>query len=247
MQPFVALLRGVHNALLSAVSVHPPRDKALQQRDECGPVVDRTQTLRPRLHIARPRRGDTDGGTLQFGGNTLFREIVQHSDGTLGAKFPAELTPTGVPVAALQAAALDATTRVDGRSIHMAAQQGLSAADCAGIPFNARLTLRVHPQANARGFGLRFGGDGAFDSGYDLHFSPDARTATLQRQNLFAVDGLDRPFTLEVVLWNDIIDVCIDGRRTLVDRCPERRGSRLLVYAEDSDVAFEFMEMMALT
>lgn len=192
------------------------------------------------------RRGDTDDGALQFGGNVVFRELIQHSDGTLGAKFPAELTPTGVPVTAFQATALDATTWVEGRSIHMIAQQGLAAAECSGIPRNARLTIRVLPQENARGFGLRFGGERAFDGGYDLHLSPDARAVTLQQQCLFAVEGLDLPFTLEVVLWNDIIDVCIDGRRTLLDRCPERRDSRLVIYAEDSDVTFEMREIVAL-
>ena len=52
---------------------------------------------------------------------------------------------------------------------------------------------------------------------------------------------------LEVVLWDDIIDVCIDGYRTLIDRCPERRGTKVLVYAEDSEVTFEMVEIRALS
>lgn len=191
------------------------------------------------------RRGDTDDGRLQFGGNALFRELVQHEDGTLGAKFPAEMALAGEPVSTFQAFPLDAATRVTGRSIHLAAN-GLAAAECAGIPRNARLKIRVHPQPNAAGFGLRFGSDQTFDSGYDLHCVPAARVVTLQQQWLLAVDGLDRPFTLEVVLLDDIIDVCIDDRRTLVDRCPERRGAKVVVYAEDSAVTFEMVEITAL-
>jgi hypothetical protein len=94
---------------------------------------------------------------------------------------------------------------------------------------------------------LRFGSDAAFDSGYDLHFSPGVRVATLAQQCILAVEGLDRPFALEVVLWDDIIDVCIDGSRTLIDRCPERRGTKVLVYAEDSEVTFEMVEITALS
>ncbi|HEX5690854.1 MAG TPA: hypothetical protein VFX76_12665, partial [Roseiflexaceae bacterium] len=77
--------------------------------------------------------------------------------------------------------------------------------------------------------------------------APDARVANLNQQRLVAVDGLDRPCTLEVVLWDDIIDVCIDGRRTLIDRCPERRGPKLLLYAEDSQVTFDIAEITALS
>ena len=193
------------------------------------------------------RKGNTDDGRFQFGGNAVFRELIQHDDGTLGARFPAEMALVGAPVSAFQVFTLDATTRVEGRTIYLAARQGLAVANCSGVPRNARLKIRVHPQPNASGFGLRFGSDETFDSGYDLHFSPDARVATLEQQWILAVAGLDRPFTLEVVLWDDIIDVCIDGCRTLIDRCPERRGTKVVVYAEDSEVTFEMVEITALS
>ena len=85
-----------------------------------------------------------------------------------------------------------------------------------------------------------------FDSGYDLRFSPHDRVASLNEQWIYGVDGLDRPFSLEIVLRDDIIDVCIDGHRTLIDRCPEQRGGRMLLYAQDSEVAFEVAEIAAL-
>ena len=94
--------------------------------------------------------------------------------------------------------------------------------------------------------GLRFGGGASFDSGYRLHFAPHAQVVTLQQQQLCAVAGLDRPFTLEVMLWDDIIDLCIDGRRTLLDRCPQRRGAAVMVYAEDAAVMFELAAVTAL-
>ena len=192
------------------------------------------------------RRGDTDDGVFQFGGNAVFRELVQHEDGTLGAKFPAEMLLAGAPVPAFGVATRDATTRVEERTIHLAARQGLAVASCSGVPHNVHLSLRVLPQPNARGFGLHFSSDATFDSGYDLHFSPDARSVTLNHQSILAVEGLARPFTLDVVLWGDIIDVCIHGCRTLIDRCPQRDSSTILLYAQDSDVTFEMAEVMAL-
>jgi hypothetical protein len=193
------------------------------------------------------RQGDADEGQFQFGGNAIFRELIQHDDGRLGAKFPAEMVPAGGPVSAFRAVALDGMTRVEGRTIHLAARQGLAVANYSGVPRNAHLKMRVHPQPNAFGFGLRFGSGAAFDSGYDLHFSPADRVVALQQQRLFAVEGLNRPFTVEVVLWGDIIDVCIDERRTLIDRYPQRRNSTVSAYAEDSDVTFEMVEITALS
>ena len=60
------------------------------------------------------------------------------------------------------------------------------------------------------------------------------------------MDGLDEPFTLVVVLKDDIIDVCIDDRRTLIDRCPEQRGDRIRLYAQDSAVMFDAVTLGAL-
>ena len=191
------------------------------------------------------RERDRDDGPFQWGGNAVFRELIQHDDGTLGAKFPDELTPGGEPLPALHLSALDAGTKVEGRSVH-AARQGLAAAVCPGIPRNARLAIRVLPRAPSPDFGLRLRVGETFDTGYDLRFSPDDRVTSLNDQSIYRVDGLDRPFSLEIVLREDIIDVCIDGRRTLIDRCPEQRGDRMLLYAQDSEVAFEVAGIAAL-
>jgi hypothetical protein len=192
------------------------------------------------------RQGDKDDGAFQFGGNVIFRELVQHADGTLGAKFPAEMALPGEPVTGWQVRPLAGEARVEGRAIHLAGGPGLAAAEVGGVPRNARLKLHVRPGPQAFGFGLRFGGGEAFESGYALHCAPHAQTVTLRQQRLETVAGLDRPLTLEVVLWDDIIDVCIDGRRTLLDRCPQRRGDQVLVYAEDAEVTFEVVEVTAL-
>jgi hypothetical protein len=40
--------------------------------------------------------------------------------------------------------------------------------------------------------------------------------------------------------------VCIDRRRTIIDRCPERHGDRVLFYGQDSEVAFEGIEVARL-
>jgi hypothetical protein len=193
------------------------------------------------------RRDSKDDGPFQFGGNAIFRELVQHEDGTLGAKFPAEMTPTGNSLSAFDLCPLDPDTKIiEGHRIHVAPRQGLGVAQCSGIPHNAHLSLRVIPQPGSHEFGLRLRSGNAFDTGYQLHFTPRDNAVNLQRQWIGGVDGLDHPFVLEIALRDDIIDVCIAGSRTLIDRCPERRGDKLLLYAQDSAVTFEVVEIAAL-
>ena len=61
------------------------------------------------------------------------------------------------------------------------------------------------------------------------------------------VEGLDRPFTLDIVLKDDIVDVCIDNRRTIVTRYWNPRGNRLFLFAENADVAFDSVEIRPLS
>jgi hypothetical protein len=194
------------------------------------------------------RQGNRDDGSFEFGGNALFREIVQHPDGTLGAKFPDEMVPRGAPARAVQIEPWGPGAEVDGRKVRIDARHGLAVAACRGVANNARLKIRVNPLSPLAGFGLRFRANhaGTFDSGYDLNFAPYEAAARLNQQRITTVDGLDRPLDLEIILKDDIIDVCIDGRRTLVDRCPERQGETMLLYGQDGEVAFEIAEMESL-
>ena len=77
------------------------------------------------------------------------------------------------------------------------------------------------------------------------------------------VQGLDRPFTLDIVLKDDIVDACIDNRRgdlcsnlrraaidnrrTIVTRYWNPRGDRLFLFAQNADVAFDSVEIRPLS
>jgi hypothetical protein len=191
------------------------------------------------------RQGDKDDGALQFGGNAVFREIIQYADGSLGTKFPAEMLPAaGKSLSHLPSLApLTAGVSGDARQFHLEAPQGLAVAAISGLPDSFYLSLRINPQPGSACFGLRLKAAGTFDSGYDLSFSPYEGTVRLHQQSLLSVDGLDKPFTLEIVIQRDIIDVCIDHRRTLIDRCPERHGDRLLFYALNAQIGFENVDV----
>ena len=54
------------------------------------------------------------------------------------------------------------------------------------------------------------------------------------------VEGLDWPFTLDVIVKDWIVDACIDGGRTMVTRRHELlTGGRLFLFAVGRSVMFE--------
>ena len=109
-----------------------------------------------------------------------------------------------------------------------------------------RLPARGATGAGSASFGCRLRASGRFQSGCDLNFSPYEGIVRLHDQMLTAVAGLDREFGLEIILIDDIVDVCIADRRTLVNRCPRLDGDRLVCYALDADVEFREIRVCAL-
>jgi hypothetical protein len=188
------------------------------------------------------REGDKDNGGVQYAGNAVFREIIQHNDGTLGAKFPAEMIPGSGDVLSLPFTAL--TSGVTGFQIK--AVEGFEAGMITVVPTDARITVQVKPEADSAAFGLRLRGSGNYEGGYELRFSPYERKVELHGQSISCVEGIDKPFALDVILKGDIIDVCVDNRRCLIDRCPELRGDRLFLFCQNGEVAFDSMEIRPL-
>jgi beta-fructofuranosidase len=185
------------------------------------------------------REGDRDEGRFQWGGHTLFRELVQHDDGTLETRFVPEMAPVyAAPLPLNLTSFTPGITGEPGR-LHLAGDEGLAVAALSPMPRCARLTMRIVPGAGVGTFGLRLRGGGRFETGYDLRFSPHECKVDLFDTSIGAVEGLDRPFDLEVRLQDDIIDVCIDRRRCIVNRCPEHHGDQLFVFCHNGRVTVE--------
>ncbi|MCY2925130.1 MAG: hypothetical protein NT031_06765 [Planctomycetota bacterium] len=158
-----------------------------------------------------------EGPEGSWGGNIVVHELIQNPDGMLGMKFvPEMIPPCGEPVALAPAGAA-----------------------LAGLPRDARLRLELKPLAPARPFSLRLRATDAPASGLAIRFDPGARTGAFGLPEgapvkaapfteLDAVDALDRPVTLDMILVGDIVDVCINGRRTLTTRCKGLTGDRLV-------------------
>ena len=187
-----------------------------------------------------------DGG---WGGNLVFRELVQHEDGTLGTKFPPEMIPeTGDPVD-VRIEPLTEGVSVYGNTIGISAPDAFRAAMLAGLPDGFRIALRVHPKPNASYFGLCVRGVGRYQQGCELRFEPsqervqfgtpkDGGMGDETRRAISHVKGLDKPFTVDLVVKDDVVDACIDNRRTIIQR-HKPDGDRLFLFAQGAEVAFE--------
>src|SRR5262249_3933690 len=135
--------------------------------------------------------------------------------------------------------------------------QGMRAGYLAGVPQNVRIRLRVVPHTRDGYFGLCVHGTGQYASGTEIRCTPNLARVELRdalaapRANnewhaLEDVEGQERPFSLEVILKGDLIDVCVDNRRTMINRVKEQAGDRLFFFAQDCDVAFEDIDVRPL-
>jgi hypothetical protein len=217
--------------------------------------------------LAVPKTAPFTGGRRIFagfledrgwGGNLVFRELVQHEDGTLGTKFPPEMIPESGPLLDLSLEPLSNGASGNGKTVRISAPNGFETGMLTGVPQNVRITLTVKPKADSSAFGLRMRGSGKYEAGCELRFEPSRQRVQFDTPHqgqrgvesdaaILDVEGLDRSFTLDIFLKDDVVDACIDNRRTIVSRCWNPGGDRLFFFAQNGDVTFDSVEIRPLT
>jgi beta-fructofuranosidase len=195
-----------------------------------------------------------------YAGELLVRELIQHPDGTLGTKWPAEMIPkSGKPLKlSLRASAGDVSS--EGGTIRVSAPDSFAVGTLDDVPQNVRITLRVKPKAGTKHFGICVRGKGDYESGCELQFVParqhvqfapvaDGRMAKVPGNwmAIGGVTGMDKPFTLDVIVKDDLVDACIDNRRTIITRNRTRLdGDRLFFFVDHGEVTFENIQVRPL-
>ena len=136
-----------------------------------------------------------------------------------------------IPVIAWTTAAAAAEVRGPARSPFEDAVAAWHMADeGAASGEQARLTVR----GNAAG--RRAGGGGA-----------GGIPAPRRRRPLSPLLHIDRPFRLKVMVAGDLLDACIDDRRTIIVRNRDRlTGDRLSFFVDHGEVAFEGVQVRPL-
>jgi len=201
-----------------------------------------------------------------WAGHLALRELIQSAGGSLGMKFPPELIPASGQPQRLTFVALSPQASGDRDKVTIKANKQFAAAALNGVARDVRIMLRVVPQPGAKGFGLCLRGKGEYESGCELRFDPPRQraqygvpqnhgpakdaTGRIAQGRDYAIENverLDRPFTLDIIVKNDLIDTCIDGRRTMITRRdPEPDGDRLFFFAREGEVTFESIEVRPL-
>lgn len=110
-----------------------------------------------------------------WGGILVFRELIQHADGTLGMKWPLEMVPeTGEPIPCRIKNGGGVQAMADGARV---ASDAFAYAMIDALPSNARITLRVEPEPGVEAFGVCVGGHGVYEGGCELQFRPTTKHA----------------------------------------------------------------------
>ena len=193
------------------------------------------------------RKDNKDSEREIFGGNALFREVVQESDGTLATKFPPEMIPeTGAPISLKVIP--DSSTVVSGSDNYtIYSPDGVGAAHFENIPQNCRITLEIEPVGNNEEYGMYLRSDEKAAGGYRLNFQQDQRMVTLANTSIDAVEGLDKNIKVDIIMKDDIIDVSVDNRRCISNRLSEQKGGFLWLYAKHGKVKFKSIKIYPLT
>lgn len=194
-----------------------------------------------------PSRGDMkDNNGEIFGGNSLFREVTQEADGTLSTRFPAEMIPaTGAPMALkILTDTLAEAIGADGLLINSSANVG--AAHLENVPANCRITMTVEPMGLNEEFGLFLKSNAHARGGYRLNISANNRSVSLGNTSIPAVEGLNKPITLDIVMKDGIIDVDIDHKRTIINRTYEQNGTMAWFFVKHGKVKFSNIKVMPL-
>lgn len=185
------------------------------------------------------RNGNKDDGHEIFGGHTVLREVIQQKDGTLNTKFVPEMVPaTGNPLN-ITMQMDEGVTKHNNQTYEFKGLRGLVSCYAKGLPQNCRITMEIEPKGNFDEYGLYLRANENAGKGYSVDFSANRDEVKLGNALIKGVDGLNKTIRLDIIMKDDIIDVCIDGRRCIVNRAPEQKGDYLWLYAKFGTVVFK--------
>jgi hypothetical protein len=198
--------------------------------------------------------GFVDDGA--WGSYSVFRELLQEPDGNLGTRWvPEMLPPTGdrVPPQVSKAVGKVASTE---RGIALAAD---STAMLKSVPRNLRITARIRPGRETRAYGLVVRSPGERTRGMEVKFHPEKSTVLLSPLGIDApapaltggkrlmsdVRGVSDEIRIDLILKDDLLDLCLDDRRTYIVRVPSA-GNGLFFFAEGGTALIEDLTIRPL-
>ena len=196
----------------------------------------------------------------RYGGNLILREIRQTEDGDLRTRFVSELLPRADTVVPAELLPLtDGIETRGGNSVAVGNSQGFAACEVntAGLR-NYYLRVEVEAAAGCASCGVCVRAAPGYESGMELRIEPARgkfgwRPAAscdweeFEQQALYNVGEIGKPFSLEVIVNDDILDVCVAESRTLIARCDANAvDDGLFLFAHFGSAYFRNLELRPL-
>ncbi|MDO4586970.1 MAG: LamG-like jellyroll fold domain-containing protein [Planctomycetia bacterium] len=150
-----------------------------------------------------------------FGGHAVFHELIRYEDGTLGEKFVPEMIPqTELPV-------------VDEKNIRNLDQKW------SDLPGEMRVQIELDFDANQqnclRDWSLKY------DAERSIRVVFSERAVYLNQFKLERVDMSDGKIELDIIIKDDLIDLCVNHCRAVIDTLPKMKTRELLMKNESFD------------
>jgi len=190
------------------------------------------------------REENKDSGFLQWGGNIVFREIKQNPDGTLNTSFLQELTPEGNVI-------FPTINIHSPESIEKSGELSFNAANTtqavsfSKLPFNFKMLCEVEINGcKSFTFGIR--GIGNLEKSYELTFDLGRRQISLHGQVIYISDDLKKNFTVEIVVNDSLIDVCINKKYTIINRLYELNGDSVFIFCYNGKLSVRNIQFYAI-
>ena len=193
------------------------------------------------------KKDNKDAGYEIFGGSVLLREVIQLEDGTLATKFPAEMIPSTGNKLNLKLIHDHQASITNDNQYVIDAPGAIGSLHSGNIPVNCRITLEVDPLGSNEDVGLYLRSTDKASEGYQLSFSANKQIVSLANTRIAAVSGMDKPFKIDIIMKDDIIDVCINGQRCIVNRLPERKGDSIWFYAKHGKAIFKNIKIYPIS
>ena len=185
-----------------------------------------------------------DSAGYVYAGNVVFRELLQDEDGTLRTRFVPEMMPLGVPGEGTEV-----------RTLTLSAADALATACISDVPVNSTLRLRFEGDGMVGEYGLLLRADPDLRSGYRLSFVPRERRVTMRRwpdehsrlrAEIADIGGLEEGADVTLCLTGSIIDICVNGQRTMAERTFDFAGTTLGVFARAGTVRVSALTVQPL-
>jgi beta-fructofuranosidase len=172
----------------------------------------------------------------RFGGNLIFRELVQRNDGSLGTKIPPEMTFRGSPIRT-------------PHTLHLDSANPLARIEDQGSRVRVKATFRSSDSSTP--FGIGIGGENGLGAEQLVIDTGAKRVLWLtsagesKRSQIDGVDGLNAPLTVDITVNDTLVDVTINGQRTLIHRLSAIENHSFVFFTKGSDVDVSNIELFA--